>query len=116
MLSSFDFVYLTDGYLNKLYNATIAVKTIASREYDPVTRKNSVTYNETSGVNAYVSTWRFDQIANSNNKLSVESRKVIMKDTVNVTPSSIIAIDGVDHKIDLIVRRPGYIVLGVSRK
>ncbi len=64
---------------------------------------------ETTG---YVGSWRQDQIASSNGKLTLESLRVIL--TAQVSVSDILEISSSDYRIDVLEIKQGYFVLGVN--
>lgn len=81
---------------------------------DPVTKKRTENFT-IQQVYGYVGYFDERTIANSNNKLSLESRKVILED-VTVTPDTIVSFEGKEYVIATMQVKGNIVVLGVNPK
>lgn len=92
----------------------ITVKTQNGTTFDPVTQVEIPNYVETN-VEAYVGWFDSRTINNLNNRLNVDSRKVLLK-PLPMSSDSIIVIDGKEYTITYMQVYEEVIVLGVNEK
>lgn len=112
----FDMTDLNGSFLDKLPQATIQKKIpTGGYSYDPVTKKQTLAYSDLEDVSAYVGNWSLKEIQNSNNLLTLESKKVLLKGS-SISQGTILVIDDDEFKIDYQEPKQGYIVLGVSAR
>ena len=106
--------YLRDYSLRRLPKTPITLKIPIGYTLDPVTRQSSKEYNiiETLG---YVGYFSADTLKNNHEKLSIESRKIILKNT-NVTEDTIVNFEGKDYEIAIIKIQGDVVILGVNPK
>jgi hypothetical protein len=106
------FTTLNPAFIEKLPLTSFTIKSNPTTTIDPFTGLQTTAYETEVETAGYVGTWRQDQIASSNGKLTLESLKVIL--TAQVSVSDILEIDSSDYRIDVLEIKQGYFVLGVN--
>jgi len=106
------FARLNPAFISKLPQTSFTIKSNPTTAIDPLTGLQTTTYSTETETTGYVGSWRQDQIASSNGKLTLESLKVILTDQVSV--SDILEINSLDYRIDVLEIKQGYFVLGVN--
>ncbi len=106
------FTTLNPAFIEKLPQTSFTIKSNPTTAIDPLTGLQTTTYGAETETTGYVGSWRQDQIASSNGKLTLESLKVIL--TAQVSVSDILEINSLDYRIDVLEIKQGYFVLGVN--
>ena len=106
------FASLNPDFIDKLPQTSFTIKSNPTTAIDPITGLQTTTYGTETETTGYIGTWRQDQIASSNGKLTLESLKVIL--TAQVSVSDILEINSLDYRIDVLEIKQGYFVLGVN--
>jgi len=106
---------LRDYGLRRLPQTPITLK-VPDGTYtlDPVTRKQTPNYT-LQQVYGYVGYFDERTITSSNDKLSLESRKVILEN-VTITPDTIVQFEGQEYTIATMQVKGNIVVLGVNPK
>ena len=106
------FTTLNPAFIEKLPLTSFTIKSNPTTAIDPITGLQTTTYGTETETTGYIGTWRQDQIASSNGKLTLESLKVIL--TAQVSVSDVLEIGDTDYRIDVLEIKQGYFVLGVN--
>ena len=106
------FATLNPAFIDKLPQTSFTIKSNPTVAIDPLTGLQTTTYGTETETTGYVGSWRQDQIASSNGKLTLESLKVVL--TTQVSVSDVLEIGDTDYRIDVLEIKRGYFVLGVN--
>ncbi|APT75056.1 hypothetical protein LN42_00580 [Marinitoga sp. 1137] len=101
-------------FFDRLPKYPITIRSQISVSQDPITRKIIRNYSE-QNVYAYIGSFSKNEIEHSNNKLTIESKKVILKD-IDINTEDIVVIDGEEYQILYLNTKQNLKILGVEKK